>query len=83
MIQPRASRVLIVHDHDIALRSLSILLSHREDVHVVGDVSSAAGARGQANQLEPDLALVDSHLPGGYGIQVSRETRATTPLLKC
>jgi len=35
-----------------------------------------------ANQLEPDLALVDSHLPGGYGIQVSRETRANNPITK-
>jgi two-component system, NarL family, response regulator DevR len=72
-------RVLIVENHDLVRRYLSILLSRRTEFEVVGQAATAIEAIEKVSQLHPDIVIIDAHLPGQSGIETSREIRAQNP----
>ncbi len=73
-----ALRCLIVDDSEAFLASASRLLS-AQGVEVVGRASSGAEAVRLAQELEPDVALVDVQLGDEDGLEVARRLAATTP----
>jgi len=73
-----ALRCLIVDDSEAFLASASRLLS-AQGVEVVGRASSGAEAVRLAQELEPDVALVDVQLGDEEGLEVARGLAATTP----
>ncbi len=73
-----ALRCLIVDDSEAFLASASRLLS-AQGVEVVGRASSVAEAVRLAQELEPDVALVDVQLGDEDGLEVARRLAATTP----
>jgi two-component system, NarL family, nitrate/nitrite response regulator NarL len=73
-----ALRCLIVDDSETFLASASRLLSAQE-VEVVGLASSEAEAVRLAQELEPDVALVDLQLGDEDGLKVARRLAATKP----
>jgi DNA-binding NarL/FixJ family response regulator len=73
-----ALRCLIVDDSETFLASASRLLS-AQGLEVVGRASSGAEAVRLAQELEPDVALVDVQLGGEDGLEVARLLAATTP----
>ncbi len=73
-----ALRCLIVDDSEAFLASASRLLS-AQGVEVVGRASSGAEAVRLAQELDPDVALVDVQLGGEDGLGVARRLAATTP----
>jgi DNA-binding NarL/FixJ family response regulator len=64
-------RVLIVDDNDLFLDAARVLLE-RENLHVVGVAATAADALPRAEQLRPDLVLVDITLAGESGFELAR-----------
>lgn len=75
-------RIFIVEDHDLVRKSLSLLMSRRPELEVVGEASTAAEAMEQLDGLEADVVIIDVHLPDQSGIAVSREIRARHPDVK-
>jgi DNA-binding NarL/FixJ family response regulator len=75
-----ALRCLIVDDSEAFLASASRLLS-AQGVEVVGRASSGAEAVRLAQELEPDVALVDVQLGDEDGLAVARRL-AATPLTR-
>jgi len=61
-------RVLVVDDHTLFRRGLTALLSRDPRVLVVGDAGDAGEALRRATELQPDLILLDNHLPGVNGV---------------
>lgn len=61
-------RVLVVDDHTLFRRGLTALLSRDPLVTVVGDAGDAGEAQRRAQELQPDLILLDNHLPGVNGV---------------
>lgn len=61
-------RVLVVDDHTLFRRGLTALLSRDPQVLVVGDAGDAGEALRRATELQPDLILLDNHLPGVNGV---------------
>ncbi len=61
-------RVLVVDDHTLFRRGLMALLSRDPQVVVVGDAGDASQAQRRAEELQPDLILLDNHLPGVHGV---------------
>ena len=59
-------RVLVADDHRAMLDSLVRLLTHEFDV--VAAVSDGTAAVAEAEQLEPDLLVLDVAMPGLNGI---------------
>jgi len=66
-----ALRCLIVDDSEAFLASASRLLS-AQGLEVVGQASSGAEALRFAQQLRPDVALVDVQLGGEDGLELTR-----------
>jgi DNA-binding NarL/FixJ family response regulator len=58
------------------------LLNSEKDMQVVGEAANAAEALRLANQLEPDVALLDISLPDQSGIQVTQILKARNPKLR-
>ena len=61
-------RILVVDDHTLFRRGLTALLSRDANVKVVGDAGDAGQALRRAEELQPDLILLDNHLPGVHGV---------------
>jgi DNA-binding NarL/FixJ family response regulator len=62
--------VLIVDD-DAGFRACARQILEREGYRVIGEAADCASALQAARALEPELALLDVHLPDGNGIELS------------
>ncbi len=61
-------RILVVDDHTLFRRGLTALLQRDAQFEVVGDAGDAGQAQRRAVELQPDLILLDNHLPGVNGV---------------
>lgn len=71
--------VFVVDDHNLFRRGLVALLSQDEGLRVVGEASDAAEALRLVPVLQPDIILLDNHLPGVLGVDAVRGLRAASP----
>ncbi|HEX8054528.1 MAG TPA: response regulator transcription factor [Thermoleophilaceae bacterium] len=69
-----AIRVVIVDDHAIFRAGVRSELGER--VKVVGEAGTVADAVGCIGDLEPDVVLLDVHMPDGGGVEVIRQVTA-------
>ena len=72
-------RCLIIDDNPRFLDALRALLE-REGIVVIGVASSAAEALQRAEELRPDVTLVDIHLGDHSGFDLVRRLHDTTSL---
>jgi len=75
-------RILVVDDHTLFRRALTALLSCEPGLEVVGDAADAGEAQRQAERLQPDVILLDNHLPGVTGVQAVPALLAACPRCK-
>jgi len=61
-------RILVVDDHTLFRRGLMALLARDPRLSVIGDAADAGQAQRKAQELQPDLILLDNHLPGVNGV---------------
>ncbi|NDG38973.1 MAG: response regulator [Betaproteobacteria bacterium] len=61
-------RILVVDDHTLFRRGLTALLQRDPQFEIVGDAGDASQAQRRAQVLQPDLILLDNHLPGVNGV---------------
>src|SRR4051794_16792356 len=69
--------VLIVDDHELFRAGVRAELSAHVDV--VGDASSVEAAVPAILAAEPDVVLLDVHMPGGGGVEVIRQVASQRP----
>lgn len=72
-------RILVVDDHTLFRRGLSALLAREDSFEVVGDAADAGQAQRRAKELQPDLILLDNHLPGVRGVDALPALREAAP----
>lgn len=72
-------RVMIVDDHDLVRRGLRSLLELEPDLEVVGEAGTAGMALSVADDVAPDVVVLDVRLPDGSGVEVCRALRQTRP----
>ena len=63
-----AIRILVVDDHTLFRRGLTALLARDPRLQVVGDAADIGEALRRVGELQPDIILLDNHLPGVRGI---------------
>ena len=71
MSQPSV-RVLIVDDHAIVRKGIRALLAEVEYIQVVGEAGNGQDAVALAEDLKPDVILMDLVMPGMSGIEAIR-----------
>ena len=72
-------RILVVDDHTLFRRGLTALLMRDASLRVVGDAADAGQALHRAVDLQPDLILLDIHLPGVNGVDALPGLRQAVP----
>ena len=72
-------RVLIVDDHEIVREGLQILLAEESDFEVVGATGDGTSALALAEQLNPDVILMDLVMPGLDGIETTKRILKNNP----
>jgi two-component system response regulator DevR len=75
----RQIRVLIVDDHELVRVGLRTLLSTDPQIEVIGEAAAGAQAISIARAQQPDVMLLDAHLPDLSGPDVCRRLRAAVP----
>ncbi|MFC8511311.1 response regulator [Streptomyces sp. NPDC057411] len=68
-------RVLLVDDHQVVRRGLRTFLEVQDDIEVVGEASDGAEGVAAAEQLRPDVVLMDVKMPGTDGIEALKRLR--------
>lgn len=71
--------VLLVDDHPLFLDGMRSLVNGLDWAAVVGEVGTGDEAVEAAARLEPDIVVMDLHLPGGSGIDATRRITAHRP----
>jgi DNA-binding NarL/FixJ family response regulator len=72
-------RILVVDDHEVVRRVICSLLSSDPTLDVVCQTADGEGAVEKAEELQPDLVLLDISLPGISGIEAGRRIRRVSP----
>ena len=71
--------ILIADDHPLFRKGLRALLATVPQMQVVGEAANGAEAARLAEQLQPNLVLMDLQMPGGDGLTAIRQIAATRP----
>lgn len=72
-------RVLVVDDHAVFCDGLATMLRIEPDIEVVGKGSSVAEAIQSARILQPDVVLLDVHMPDGSGVEAAARIKQERP----
>lgn len=72
-------RVLVVDDHALFAEALMFTLGIDERIEVVGWARNGAEAVSLAESLQPDVVLMDVHMPYMDGIEATRRVREVSP----
>jgi len=77
-----ATRILIADDHPVLRSGLRVLLGADPDLEVVGEAGTGEETLRLAEELRPDVVLLDIGLPGESGIETARRLKAELPEVK-
>src|SRR5262245_11015125 len=74
--------VLIADDHPVFRKGLRALLASMPAVMLVGEATDGAEAVRLAEQLQPDVVLMDLQMPAGGGLTAIRQIVQTSPHIR-
>jgi two-component system NarL family response regulator len=75
-------RVLVCDDHALFRRGLEMVLSQEEDLELVGEASDGVEVVAKAQELMPDVILMDVRMPKKSGIEAAGEIKDMLPHVK-
>ncbi|OME05666.1 DNA-binding response regulator [Paenibacillus odorifer] len=74
--------LLLVDDHAMVRRGLQVFLSTQPDIKVIGEASNGREALERTAELNPDVILMDLHMPIMDGIETAQALRISHPQVK-
>lgn len=80
-LQIENTRIVLVDDHRIVREGLAAVLSRQSDISVIGEAGSAEEAFDLVSLLNPDLVVLDLHMPGMGGLRAIRQLKEVHPTI--
>ena len=71
-------QILVVDDHDLVRRGVKTILLAHEDWEVCGEANTGQDAIMKAQELKPDIVVLDIGMPDLNGLEVARRIRAAS-----
>jgi DNA-binding NarL/FixJ family response regulator len=78
-MSPSTVRILVVDDYEPFRRFVRLTLGKRPELQIVGEASDGFEAVEKAEELQPDLILLDVGLPTLNGIEAARQIHTLAP----
>ena len=75
-------QILIADDHSVVREGLKLLLDSQTDLQVVAEVSRGEEACRMAEELKPDVIVMDVSMPGLGGAAATKRLQETCPDVK-
>lgn len=72
-------KILLADDHDLICAGLAALIDRESDMEVVGQARDGAEALQKAQELRPDLVIMDINMPELGGIEAAAEISKRCP----
>jgi DNA-binding NarL/FixJ family response regulator len=68
-------RVVLVDDHELVRSGFAMILAGQSDIEIVGEASNAEDGLRLIRAQKPDVALIDVHMPGMSGIELTERVQ--------
>ena len=80
-VAPSAKRLLIVDDHPVVRRGIRDVIETftAPGIEVIGEVGSGEMAVAEVQALQPDIVIMDIHLPGIDGLKATQLIKEKMP----
>jgi DNA-binding NarL/FixJ family response regulator len=75
-------RLMLVDDHDLLRTSLKLFLNTQKGLSVVAEARHVQDALRLAQEVHPDVVLMEINVPGFDGLEVTRRLRLINPECK-
>src|SRR2546430_1392017 len=75
-------RIFIADDHEVVRKGLCSLLQAQPDWEVCGEAADGREAVEKAQQLKPDVVILDIGMPSLNGLEATRQILKTNPHAK-
>jgi two-component system, NarL family, response regulator NreC len=75
-------RILLADDHKIVRDGLRLLIDSQPDMRVVGEAANGKEVLLKANELKPDVVVMDLSMPELNGLQATQRLKIDQPRLK-
>jgi DNA-binding NarL/FixJ family response regulator len=72
-------RILIADDHDLMRRGVRSLLQSHPGWEICGEAHTGREAVSKAEELKPDVVILDISMPDLNGVEAARRIRTATP----
>ena len=76
---PARLRVLLAEDHEMVREGLKALVNAQPDMEVVGEAADGRAAVARAEELQPDVVVMDITMPGLNGLKATERVKQTCP----
>jgi DNA-binding NarL/FixJ family response regulator len=72
-------KVMVADDHPVFRDGLRALLDTTDDVQLLAEVATGTAAVASARELQPDVVIMDLHMPELNGVEATRQITAASP----
>jgi len=72
-------RVVVVDDHPLFRQGIGALIRDSPETELAGEAASGEEAVARCAQLEPDVVVMDVHMPGLGGVEATRQILRARP----
>lgn len=73
-------RILIADDHDLMRRGIRTLLESHQGWEVCAEADTGRDAVTKAEQMKPDIVILDVMMPELNGVEAARRIRKASPI---